>query len=122
MDIYGYIRTYMDIYTQPFAAVSQLPAAPQTFQTNATPEFGDHVYCQWILAPCCFVSRSEVSDQKTMPARRSSEFSANGFAILLLIVFQSMTCLVLTGNIEAWPECQHAQAITYHVNTCPRSI
>ena len=42
----------------------------------------------------------------TMPARRTSEFSAKRRAVLRLIFSQSLICWVIPGNMEPWPECQ----------------
>jgi len=41
-----------------------------------------------------------------MPARRASKLSAKRRAGLLQIIFQSLICYEIPGNIEPLPECQ----------------
>ena len=80
---------------QPFAAVSQLPAALRSFLKNHAPGFVnthivDLVNCHQFEPPYVFLSVQ--SGQMTMPARRASKLSAKICAVLLLIILQSLTC------------------------------
>ena len=44
-----------------------------------------------------FLSKSEQSDQMTMPARRALKFAAKRRAVLLLMIFQSLISQAIPG-------------------------
>ena len=79
---------------QPFAAVSQLPAALRLPQKNRAPGLLNTYIVNLVdfhgfEVPLDFFSKSGQSSQMTMPARRAPKLSAKRRAILLNIIFQN---------------------------------